>query len=309
MIPKILHFCFGLTPDFGGKPWSLVHYVCVKSAIERIKPEAAFLSYEFESEGPWWDLTKDIVETQQIMAPREIFGNHLLHPAHRSGAVRLERLLTDGGIYLDCDVLVHRDFDPLLRESVVLGQQGEGGRIGLCDAVILAEPNASFIRRWYQSYRTFRSKGKDAYWDEHAVRVPADLARSFPDELTIVPETAFFWPTCDEAGLQMIFRSTQATMGGGVYANHLWEMPAWFRFLEDLTPARVRRVDSNFHRWIRPLVADLPADFGRPPTIARTLRSARRAARPAVVVVRRTRAAVRRIVSAKALTAVKRRPT
>ena len=38
MIPKIVHLCFGMTPDFGGKPWSLVHHGCLRSIVERIKP-------------------------------------------------------------------------------------------------------------------------------------------------------------------------------------------------------------------------------------------------------------------------------
>jgi hypothetical protein len=27
MIPNILHFVFGMAPDFGGKPFSLPHYL------------------------------------------------------------------------------------------------------------------------------------------------------------------------------------------------------------------------------------------------------------------------------------------
>jgi hypothetical protein len=42
-IPKILHYVFGMDYDFGGKPWSLVHHVCLRSAIERIKPERVLL--------------------------------------------------------------------------------------------------------------------------------------------------------------------------------------------------------------------------------------------------------------------------
>jgi hypothetical protein len=51
----------------------------------------------------------------------------------------------------------------------------------------------------------------------------------------------------------------------GVYANHLWESRPWSNYyLRDLTPARVRLIDSNFHQWIRPLIADLPDNLGAP---------------------------------------------
>src|ERR1700686_3777814 len=121
-IPKILHYCFGFDRDFGGKPWSLVHYACVRSAIERLKPERAVIYYECEPNGVWWEQTKEFLTPVKIEAPRQIFGNPLEHPAHRADVVRLEMLIRHGGIYLDADVLVHRDFDHLLNNSVVLGQ-------------------------------------------------------------------------------------------------------------------------------------------------------------------------------------------
>lgn len=30
VIPNSFHFIFGLRPDFGGMPFSLVHYVCIR---------------------------------------------------------------------------------------------------------------------------------------------------------------------------------------------------------------------------------------------------------------------------------------
>src|SRR5262249_28035040 len=57
----------------------------------------------------------------------------------------------------------------------------------------------------------------------------------------------------------------------GVYANHLWESFSWADYLRYLTPARVRRIDSNFHSWVRPLIADLPDDFGVRPIISQMI--------------------------------------
>ena len=80
---------------------------------------------------------------------------------------------------------MQRDFDDLLNESVVLGREGE---FGLANAVILAEPNATFLVRWLDAYRSFRSKGKDEFWSEHSVLLPAKLAQAYPHEVTILPE-------------------------------------------------------------------------------------------------------------------------
>ena len=90
-IPRVLHYTFGMAADFGGQPWSLVHHVCLKSAIARIRPEQVYFYYEYEPTGPWWALTHDLVTLVQITAPREIFGTPLAHVAHRSDVVRLCR--------------------------------------------------------------------------------------------------------------------------------------------------------------------------------------------------------------------------
>src|SRR5262245_49217802 len=126
-IPRILHLCFGMAPDFGGKPWSLVHYVCARSAVTVLRPGRAFPYSAYEPSGPWWEATRSLLEPVRIEAPTAIFGNPLLHPAHRADVVRLEKLIEHGGIYLDCDVLVRRDFGPLLFHSTVVGQEGEDG--------------------------------------------------------------------------------------------------------------------------------------------------------------------------------------
>ena len=61
MIPRIVHYCFfNVSPDKGGKPWSLVHYACLKSAIENIKPLEVIFYCDEEPTGPWWERTRDL---------------------------------------------------------------------------------------------------------------------------------------------------------------------------------------------------------------------------------------------------------
>jgi SAM-dependent methyltransferase len=261
-IPKILHFCFGLEQNFGGKPWSLAHFVCVKSALERLKPEQAFIYFEYEPTGPWWEQSRALLTAVKITAPRQVFGNPLLHPAHRADVVRLESLIKFGGIYLDTDVFVHKEFDHLLEYSTVLGEEGVSGEYGLANAVILAEPEAPFLKRWYEEYRWFRSKGHDAHWSEHSVRVPLKLAREYPNEIMVLPHTAFYWPLWTKEHLRLIYED-DSDIESRALATHLWESQSW-HYLKNLTPGRVRRVKTSFHRWAAPMVANLPDDFAGP---------------------------------------------
>lgn len=270
MIPKVLHLCFGMSEDFGGKPWSLVHYVCVRSAIEHIRPTDAFLYFEFEPQGPWWDLARPLVTPVRIEAPRAIFGNPLVHPAHRADVVRLEKLLETGGIYLDADIFVHRDFDDLLRHVVVLGVEQAARRPQLCNAVILAAPGAPFLKRWHAAYRSFSSVGRDANWNRHSVQVPSRLAQEFPAEITVLPPDSFFRASWEPAGIARIFNSVEPVLADNSYATHLWETFAWDGYLRGLTPGRVRLVESNFHRWSRPYLQGLSDDCGATPPSAAT---------------------------------------
>jgi hypothetical protein len=266
-----------MASDFGGKPWSLVHHVCLKSAVDRIAPDKAFIYYEFEPYGPWWDLSRELITPVKIEAPREIFGRPLPHVAHRADVVRLQKLIQYGGIYLDADVFVQRSFDELLDHSTVLGKEGDDAGWGLANAVILAEPQSPFLRRWLEEYRSFQGGPPGTkFWNEHSVHLPARLSRAHPEEISLLPHTAFFWPLWTKEHLDWIFASNKPIPINQTYANHLWENFAW-SYLEDLTPGRVRSVDTNFHRWARPLIVNLPDNLGAPTLRKRLQRYRRRA--------------------------------
>ena len=261
-IPNIVHYIFGMAPDFGGKPWSLMHHVCLMSAVERLKPARVLFHYEYEPSGPWWDLSRKLVTLMPMTAPREVFGKPLLHVAHRAGVVRLRTLIEHGGIYLDSDVFVQRSFADLLDQSTVLGLEGENGEYGTADAIILAEPNSAFLCRWLEEYRGFRSRGRDEVWAEHAVAVPGKLAKQFSNEVTLLPYKAFYWPLWTDDHLRWLYEDRRPIDLSQTYANHLWEARAW-KSVKHLTPGRVRAVDTNFNLWARQMLVGVPDDYGK----------------------------------------------
>lgn len=133
----------------------------------------------------------------------EIFGNSVRKFAHKADVIRLEALLKHGGIYLDLDVYTVRSFAPLLNFETVLGIEGGApplDRQGLCNGVILAEPNSSFLRRWYEAYRDF----SDEQWASLSVQMPFRLAQRHPEDLLVLDPFAFFYPMWDAEGLKMV---------------------------------------------------------------------------------------------------------
>ena len=53
-IPQIIHLMFGMTADWGGKPFGLVHYLCIKSASVSMPRAVIFLYYRYQPKGKWW---------------------------------------------------------------------------------------------------------------------------------------------------------------------------------------------------------------------------------------------------------------
>lgn len=187
MIPNVIHFCFGLSPDHGGKPFSLVHYLAVRSAVETNRPETVLFHYRYEPTGEWWERARPYLDLHPVEPLAALYGVPNPHYAHQADYIRLSALHEHGGIYLDMDVLCLRSFEPLRRHETVLGEEGKDGFYGLCNAVILSAPGSWFVSKWLEGFdpntslwKGFRSTGHDAYWNELSVRYPAYLARLYP---------------------------------------------------------------------------------------------------------------------------------
>jgi len=235
MIPKIIHFIYGLQKDFGGKPFSLVHYLAIKSTFEVNKPEKIQFFYVYEPTGRWWNEAKKYLELIHIDPLTEIFGRKLSHFAHQADVLRLLILIEYGGIYLDLDTLCVKPFDDLLHHPFVIGQQGTGFRLdGLCNAVLLAEKDSFFAKAWLNSYQNFRSCGQDAFWDEHSVRIPLELSPFFAaaGQLHIEPYTSFHYPHY-QFDLDKLFETKGEFPKA--YCHHLWETETWDKYLKDLS--------------------------------------------------------------------------
>jgi hypothetical protein len=268
MIPNIFHFVFGMAPDFGGKPFSLCHYLSIKSAVELNKPAKAIFHYQFEPEGEWWQKAKPLLSMNKVVAPGTFMGQPFYHVAHKADVIRLQALKQTGGIYLDLDTISVKPLTGLLQNKFVIGQELKPGWIpknwrqrlkknmglikkqttsstGLCNAVLLSEPNSDFVNLWLNEYKTFRSKGRDKYWNEHSVIVPERLASANPDKLTQLGPYAFHYPLYDAAGLRSMFEENNSFPEA--YLHHVWESFSWEPYLSKLTAENIRRENTTYN--------------------------------------------------------------
>ena len=232
MIPNVIHFVFGLDPSFGGRPFCMAHYLAIRSAYEINDPVAINFHCHYEPDTYWWERAKSYVQLRELKVPESIFDNPLVSYAHKADVIRLRTLLAEGGIYLDIDTICLKPLTPLLTYSCVLGQQvaPDGKNEGLCNAVILAEPQAPFLKEWYESYRSFRGTiHGEPFWDEHSVQIPEILARrsDLRDNIHIEPASSFFKPHWTE--ISLLFE--EKIEYPDAYCYHLWESLSYGKYL------------------------------------------------------------------------------
>jgi hypothetical protein len=290
-IPNTIHFIFGMDEQFGGKPFSYIHYLAVRSALAVNKPDQVVLHYGFEPRSEWWEAVKPYVILDRVTPPSKIFGKPLRHFAHRSDILRLEIMRCEGGIYLDMDVFCVRSLAPLRAHNLVMGIEPNQG---LCNAVILAEPNAPFINLWVESYREFDQE----LWNYHSVYVPYRLAQAYPHLINVVDEYTFFFPMYDDPLSPLLWRSylppSSRLLGAwsdiqcsvrhrdlGVpirrlpylhhvfwtsaayyrrlrqsFCLHLWESAWWELYLRDLRPDTMRFSYGLFRKLVDEILPD-----------------------------------------------------
>ncbi len=246
MIPNVFHFIFGLEKDFGNRPFSIVHYLAIKSAHDINKPTKIFLYYKYLPVGEWWEKTKTYVKLVEIEVPNQIFGNKLYHYAHKSDILRIMLLIKYGGIYLDMDTICLKSFDQLLNYECVMAEETYlNQQYGLCNAVILSTKNSTFMKYWYSSYKVFRSKGVDAYWSEHSVRMPLQISSLYPSLINIIEEDAFFFPSYNQYDLQLLFE--KCVYFPKAYVIHLWESQSYDKYLRHLTEFDIMTKDTSYN--------------------------------------------------------------
>lgn len=187
MIPKIIHYCWFSNDK---KPRSIRR--CIDS-WHRVMPD-----YEIRCwDGNSFDFDA-VPFVKEAMAAKKY--------AFAADYIRLYALYTEGGIYLDSDVLVYQTFNPMLSDSFFCGTEaycvGEELRFRMEAAIMGAEQGHPFVKdclEWY-SGRHYSSSANAPFLV--MPEVISNLAQSMGyrrvnetqqlgDNMTIYPTTVF----------------------------------------------------------------------------------------------------------------------
>jgi hypothetical protein len=247
-IPCIVHFVFGMSDDEKDRFFNMQQYLAVKAAHDFLQPETIYVHYTYDPSGSWWELAKDFVTPNKVRNVVNIFNHSVHHFAHKADIIRLEVLMQYGGIYLDLDVWVYRDLRFLLTSGheFIMGQEGENGAVGLCNAIIIADKESRFLKHWYNVYRNFSADS----WNEFSVQLPNRIAAELPAWIHVLPHTAFFWPMWDSNGLTRLYLSQDCPWFQMGYAVHLWSSKAR-SMIDELGTQSLYQYDSCFFQLAR----------------------------------------------------------
>jgi len=251
MIPSVFHFVY-----IKERPWKLHHFLSVSSAVFRSGADKVVLWCDEEPEGEYWEMTEPLVEVQRVKAPTEIFGKPITQPAHKSDVIRLQVLIEHGGIYADTDVIVVKPFTELLDNQFVMGQQNVGGAEGLCPATMLGSKDSVFAKTWLAGFKDTFGGGPPGSptWCTHSVNLPAYLANTMQETITIADHEAFFWPLYHEDGVRNIFETPNYN-APNAYSIHLWESSGK-KYLDEMTEDKIKQGNSLFARITKDLLND-----------------------------------------------------
>lgn len=131
MIPKIIHYCW-----FGGKDLPNLASRCIDS-WKRLLPDYEIKCWSEEN----FDIKNSVPYLKGAYSRKKF--------AFVSDYVRLYVLYNEGGIYMDTDVEVIKDFSNLLGENAVLGYEDNNS---LTTAFIAVPPKAIWIKELLDLY-------------------------------------------------------------------------------------------------------------------------------------------------------------
>lgn len=144
MIPQIIHYCW-----FGGGRYSKLVKRCIMSWNKKLP------AYEIKC---WNEDTFNLDNAPQYV--KEAYKVHKY--AFVSDYVRLYALYHEGGVYLDTDVEVLKDFTSLLHSDVVMGYESE---VQISTAFIASIPKSVRIKKLLDSYSSRHFIREDASLD------------------------------------------------------------------------------------------------------------------------------------------------
>jgi hypothetical protein len=269
-IPRVFHFVYGLRPQT--EPLHLIHYLCIESCLRINRPERIYFYHHYQPYGRYWDLVKDKVVSVKVELPAAILnyryadrGIEKYRYAHLSDVVRLEQILTFGGVYADIDtIFVNAIPDALFDRPFVLGEEADvysertrSLRPSVCNAFMMSSRDSEFGRIWLREMLG----AFDGSWSEHSCFLAKALSLRYPQLVHVEPARTFYKHMWTREGLHTLLAGCDPDFDG-VVSMHLWSHLWWDKGRRDFsnlhagmfTERHIRSVDTTYNLAARPFL-------------------------------------------------------
>jgi hypothetical protein len=220
--------------------------MAVKMAIAVQKPDKVkFWINKDPAPSKWWDKIKEMVDV--VYTPMDgVYRNvNIEWPQLQSDVTRLEILQREGGIYLDTDMLVLHPLDVLhiAGHDFIIGF--EPGEASMCNALMMAEPEAPFIKLWLDK---MPEALQSTTWAQGGVVTPFELWKenSF---LAMAVDAGLFCPLGLDKNWMFdpVLADEAQKKVKNSFSVHIFE--TYFRdTVKDITPEWCEQNDSLFSR-------------------------------------------------------------
>jgi len=222
-IPKIIHLLF-----FGETDFQPYHYKCITSMIKAMPNHKIVIYNKVEPSGnSYWNHLKTFscVNIEKIEPPTTFDGFDLKHFQYKADVVRIEKLYEQGGIYLDIDMLIFKNFEEIFEtgHDFYISRENADGE-GLINAFIASKPKNEFLKIWLDSFKTGLRMNVWAYHirDSNAILLKENPHYYLKYNVCILNAQEFF--SIGWSNTEAFASLNDATPRcDGVYGQHLFE--------------------------------------------------------------------------------------
>jgi hypothetical protein len=244
MVPNLVHFIWITGPT--SRPFSFINYMAVRAAKEQTGGAVVIHCNEPPSGNKFWDMALRYAAFRRIDVPTHIGGTEITHVQYASDVIRLELLYRWGGIYIDTDMLLIKPVKPLMERKCTMtieSVNNDGTPKSVANGVIFAAPKSEFLKIMLDATPVAM---KSDVWANHAVTLPLELAKEYPEMIHLEPQKSFF-PF--DLSRNWLFEGEKADeytpMLNETYGVHVYET-FWRDSLRYLTPDYVKQGSSLF---------------------------------------------------------------
>jgi hypothetical protein len=184
-IPNIFHFVYTTPKD--RLDFNLFEHIAIKSCVRVNKPEKIMFHYVNEPTGEWWEKSKTYLTLNKVELPTHCFDKKISFPAHACDMLRMQALISEGGVYADLDtIFINKIPKKLFKENLVMGEEDE---CAICNALVMCKKNSKFAIRWFKDFET---EFHEDQWANHSVHHPRRLSYQLPNQIKIVDRECFY---------------------------------------------------------------------------------------------------------------------